>query len=78
MSQFSIESGLSHSTEKLRSETFCVSEKSWYRKTFIAKRSGRGDVMIRNRKLIWQDRDSNPGPTDPDPCCPNPTAFIYF
>ena len=35
-------------------------------------------VMIRNRKNIWHDRDSNPGPTASEPCCPNPTAVIYF
>ena len=31
-----------------------------------------------NRKNIWHDRDSNPEPTACEPCCPNPTAFIYF
>ena len=37
-----------------------------------------GGVTIRNRKNIWHARDSNPGPTASEPCCPNPTAIIYF
>ena len=36
-----------------------------------------GGVTIRNRENIWHDRDSNPGPTVSEPCCPNPTAVIY-
>ena len=31
-----------------------------------------------NHEKIWHDRDSNPEPTAWDPCCPNPTAVIYF
>ena len=37
-----------------------------------------GGFTIRNRKNICHDRDSNPGPTASEPCCPNPTAVIYF
>ena len=31
-----------------------------------------------NRKNIWQNRDSNLEPIASEPCCPNPTAAIYF
>ena len=31
-----------------------------------------------NRKNIWHDSDSNPETTAWEPCCPKPTAVIYF
>ena len=31
-----------------------------------------------NRKHFWQGSDSNPEPTAWEPCCPTPTAVIYF
>ena len=64
-------------TENFRRETL-VSENFWYRKILWIRRMEGGGVTIRNRKNIWHDRDSNPGPTASEPCCPNPTAVIYF
>ena len=31
-----------------------------------------------NRKKIWQGSDSKPEPNPWEPCCPTPTAVIYF
>ena len=31
-----------------------------------------------SRKKFWQGSDSNPEPTAWEPCCPKPTAVIYF
>ena len=31
-----------------------------------------------NRKNFWQGSDSDPEPTAWEPCCPTPTAVIYF
>ena len=31
-----------------------------------------------NRKNIWHGSDSNPEPIAWEPCCPKPTAVIYF
>ena len=59
-------------------EHFCVSENSWYRKILWIRGVEGGGVTIWNRKNIWQDRDSNTVPTASEPCCPNPTAVIYF
>ena len=41
ISQFSIKNLLSHSTEKLRGEHFCVSQNFWYRKNLWIKRGRR-------------------------------------
>ena len=59
-------------------EPFCVSENFWYRKLLWIRGVEDGGVTIRNRKDIWHDRDANPGPAASEPCCPNPTAVIYF
>ena len=56
---------------------FCVSENSGCRKILWIRRADVVDVTIRNRKNIWHDRDSNPGPTASEPCYPNPTAVIH-
>ena len=69
---------VSHSTEKLIGGTLLCFKKFLVSKTFMDKRGeGRG-ATIRNRKNIWHHRDSNPGPTVSEPCCPNPTVVIYF
>ena len=79
MSQFFIKNVLSDSTEKLRRGNPSVLQKnSWYRKILWIRGVEGGGVMIRNRKNIWHDRDSNPRPTASEPYCPNPTAVIYF
>ena len=31
-----------------------------------------------NRKKFWQGSDSNPEPDAWEPCCPKPSAVIYF
>ena len=59
-------------------EPFCGSENSWYRKILWIRGVEGGGVTIRNRKNNWHDRDSNPKPTASEPCCPNPTAVIFF
>ena len=59
-------------------EPVCVSENSWYRKLLWIRGVEGGGVTIRNRKNIWHDRDSNPGPTASEPCCPNPIAVISY
>ena len=38
---------------------------------------GRG-VTIRNRKNVWHNTDSSPGPTASELCCPNPTNVNLF
>ena len=75
---FPIENLLSHSTEKLRRGTLLCSRKFLVSRDFMNKRGGGRGVRIRNRKNIWHNRDSNPGPTASEPCCPNPTTVIYF
>ena len=59
-------------------EPFCVSENFWYRKILWIRGVEGGGGTIRYRKNIWHDRDSNPGPTASEPCCPSPTDVFYF
>ena len=60
-------------------EPFCASENFRYgKKLWISRGVEGGGVTIRNCKVFWHDRDSNPGPTALEPCCPNLTAVIHF
>ena len=58
---------LSHSSEKFRKGTLQCFTNFGYQKTL--------EIY---RKKNWHDRDSNSEPTAWEPCCPNPTAVIYF
>ena len=40
VSRFSVESFVSHSTEKFRGEHFCITQKLWYRKKLTIRREG--------------------------------------
>ena len=59
-------------------EPFFVSENSWDRKLLWIKGVKGGGVTIRNRNIIWHNRDSNSGCITSELCCPNPTAVFYF
>ena len=67
VSKFSVENFLSHSAENFRRGTPKCSTNFGYRK-----------MLGINRKRIWQVSDSNPEPSALEPCCPKPTAVIYF
>ena len=67
VSRFSVKNFLSHNAENFRRGT------PWCFTNFGCRK-----MLGINRKKLWQGSDSSPEPTAWKPCCPKPTAAIYF